>query len=47
MVNNNLEIDTSPAFDFRGTGLDFASQKENWSYCEVSELTCVSLKLKI
>lgn len=55
MVNNSLEIDTSPAFDFRSTGLDFASQEENWSDCEemcfllssVPELTYLSLKLRI
>lgn len=55
MVNNSLETDTSPAFDFRSTGLDFASQEENWSDCEemcfllssVPELTYISLKLRI
>lgn len=31
MVTSHLEISTSPTFDFRGTGLDFASQKNSWS----------------
>lgn len=55
MATNHLEINTSPAFDFRDTGLDFASQKERWSDCEemcfllgsVPELTYISLKLRI
>lgn len=29
MVTNYLEIKTSPAFDFRGTGLDFALRKQS------------------
>lgn len=31
MVTSHLKISTSSTFDFRGTGLDFASQKNSWS----------------